>query len=59
MMMMRRSLRVRARAFRPPDHGIRDVIQIMVLNALQIMELAAVPPARLPVLFCSALRTPV
>jgi len=51
MMMMRRSLRVRARAFRPPDHGIRDVIQIM--------ELAAVPPARLPVLFCSALRTPV
>ena len=48
-----KSLRVRVRAFRPPDHGIRDVI------ALQIMELAAVPPARLPVLFCSALRTPV
>ncbi len=53
-----KSLRVRVRAFRPPDHGIRAALQIMVLTALQIMELAAVPPTRLPVLFCSALRAP-
>jgi hypothetical protein len=49
--MMRR-LRVRDRAFRPPDHGIRAALQIMVLTTLQIMVLVAVPPAaRLPVLF--------
>ncbi len=48
-------LRARARAFRPPDHGIRAALQIMVLTAVQIMVLAAVPPAaRLPVLFCAA-----
>ena len=56
-MMMRKRLRVCARAFRPPD--IRAAIHILVLTALQIMALAAVAPAaRLPVLLCPALRAP-